>query len=176
MKFYEKLIAGVFVIQPEPFADARGMFRRHFCAGEFSRAGIDPTVSQANISANPHALTLRGFHYQREPFAEAKTLSCLGGAIYDVVLDLRPRSCTYKRWLSFQLSSDMRSSIHVPRGCANAFLTLEPDTLVHYYCSAPYAPDAERGVRYDDPAFGVRWPAVPLHISDKDRSFPDFTV
>jgi len=176
MRFIEQKINGVYLIQPEPFADERGVFRRHFCISEFKSNGIVATVDQANVSENFSEYTLRGFHYQLDPHAEGKTLSCLKGEIFDIVVDLRPNSQTFGKWISFSLSESSRSSIHIPPGCANAFMTLEPNCLIHYYCSHSYNPDSERGIRYNDPSFDFKWPHEPKIISEKDRSHPNFRL
>jgi len=174
MKFVELKLPGVWLFAPDVHTDDRGAFRRHFCAREFGAHGIAATVAQGNISENPQIGTLRGFHYQAPPQREAKTLSCLSGAIYDIVVDLRPNSPTFMAWVAAEISAQDRRSLHVPAGCANAWLTTASNTIVHYYMSEFYAPAADRGLRYDDPAFGFRWPAAPAVISDRDRSFPDF--
>ncbi len=174
MKFLEQKIKGVFIIEAEPFIDERGVFRRHFCQNEFSEYNIDSIVKQANISENKYAYTLRGFHYQIEPYQEAKTISCLRGSIYDIVVDLRPKSSTFMQWISFDISSENRKSIHIPKGCANAFLSLEDNTLLQYYSSEIYDPLSERGIRYNDPAFDFKWPADAKFISEKDNNHPDF--
>jgi dTDP-4-dehydrorhamnose 3,5-epimerase len=174
MKFHPQELPGVFLIEPNPFRDDRGVFRRHFCAKEFAQHGIASNVEQANVSENTHALTLRGFHYQLPPHGEGKTLSCLRGRIHDIVVDLRPESPTFKQWRKFVLDEENRLSLHVPPGCANAFLTLVDRCLVQYYCSHAYAPASERGIRYNDRLFAFQWPEEPRHISDKDRSWPDF--
>ena len=174
MRFTPLAIHGVSTVAPTPFEDHRGMFRRHFCASEFAAAGLDGRVAQGNISENLRKGTLRGFHYLDAACGEAKTLSCLRGAIYDVVVDLRPQSPTYLGWLSVELDDRNRLSIHVPPGCANAFLTLSDDVIVHYYHSCAFVPAAEHGVRYNDPLFDFRWPIDPRVISDKDREHPDY--
>jgi dTDP-4-dehydrorhamnose 3,5-epimerase len=175
MKFEELDIKGAFLIHAEPFEDERGVFRRNFCEKEFAEHGIATTVAQANISENKYKHTLRGFHYQVAPFGESKTMTIMKGRIYDIIVDLRKESDTYLKWVSLELSPDMRTSFHVPPGCANAFLTMEDDTLVQYYCSYPYTPEAERGLRYNDPLFNFNWPVDgPAHISDKDNNWPDF--
>ena len=174
MKFAELDLPGVWLIEPEPFTDERGMFRRHFCVDEFAAHGLAPTVVQGNVSENPHYGTLRGFHYQIGTDAEAKTFSCMAGSVYDIVLDLRPESPTFLRCVSVRFSADDRRSLHVPVGCANAWLTTSPTTLVHYYMSARYAPESARGLRYNDPAFDFRWPLEPKVISETDRSWADF--
>jgi dTDP-4-dehydrorhamnose 3,5-epimerase len=174
MTFEELRLPGVWLIAPEVHTDERGAFRRHFCAREFAERGITPTVVQGNISENPRMGTLRGFHYRARPAQEARTLSCLTGAVYDIVVDLRPTSPTFMQWVAVEFSARDRRSLHIPAGCANAWLTTAPDTVVHYYMSEYYTPAADRGFRYDDPAFGFRWPAAPAVISDKDRGYPDF--
>jgi dTDP-4-dehydrorhamnose 3,5-epimerase len=175
MKFTELEISGAWLIEPEPQIDERGVFRRHFCAEEFSSRGIVPAVAQGNISENPKKHTLRGFHFQVPPFEEAKTLSCVSGAIYDVVVDLRAASPSFMKWVSIEISASDRRSLHVPTGCANAWLTTEPNTMIHYYMSHPYNPAAGRGFRYNDPAFGFLWPAAPAVISKKDLNYQDFS-
>ena len=174
MKFNPQKIKGVFLIEPTPFSDERGIFRRHFCFKEFGENGITDVVKQANVSENNFAYTLRGFHYQIAPYGEGKTLSCLKGRIYDIIVDLRKESGTYMHWISFTLDDKNRHSIHIPPGCANAFLTLEDNCLIHYYCSQEYISSAERGIRYNDPVFNFNWPSVPKVISEKDNSHPDF--
>jgi dTDP-4-dehydrorhamnose 3,5-epimerase len=174
MKFSKTKIAGVMVIEAEPFIDDRGAFRRHFCETEFAKNNIVTDVSQCNVSENKFAHTLRGFHYQLDPFSEGKTLSCLNGRIFDIVVDLRKESETYMDWVGIELSKENRKSIHIAPGCANAFLTLEDDSLIHYYCSQSYAPESERGIRYNDPSFGFKWPETPKIISEKDLNHPDY--
>lgn len=174
MRFHPLRIAGVWIIEAEPHFDERGLLRRHFCVEEFAAHGLETRVAQGNISENPRRHTLRGFHYQNPPHAEAKTVSCLRGAIHAVVADIRFGSPTYCQWLAERLDQANRKSIHVPPGCAMAFLTLEDDTLLHYYASEMFAPDSYRGIRYNDPVLAVDWPAEPAVISPKDRSFPDF--
>lgn len=174
MNFFKQNIPGVFLITANAFIDERGVFRRNFCSNEFKKAGISVEVKQANISENKKSYTLRGFHYQISPFEEGKTLSCLKGSIYDVVVDLRTTSPTYMKWESFMLDEKNRTSIHIPPGCANAFLTMEPNCLIHYYCSQYYESSAERGIRYNDPAFKFEWPHNPEVISDKDLSYPNY--
>ena len=174
MKFYEQKISGIFLIEPEPFKDERGIFRRHFCDDEFKSNGIVSNVKQSNISENKFAYTLRGFHYQIQPYGEGKTLCCLKGEIYDIIVDLRENSTTYMKWIGFNLNDMNKLSVHIPPGCANAFLTMESNCLIHYYCSMSYNPNAERGIRYNDPAFDFKWPHEIEVISDKDNGHPDF--
>ena len=174
MRFLEQKLPGVFILEPEPFSDHRGIFRRHFCQKEFDAHGITSRVVQCNVSENKFKHTLRGFHHQLPPHGEGKTLSCLAGNIYDIVLDLRPESATFLQWQAFELDQDNRRSIHIPPGCANAFLTMKDNSLVHYYCSEFYYGPAEMGIRYNDPFFRFIWPVEPAVISDKDRNYPDF--
>jgi len=176
MKFQELEIKGAYLIHAEPFEDERGVFRRNFCIEEFLKNNIETKVSQANISENNYKHTLRGFHYQSSPHGEGKTMTIIKGRIYDIIVDLRKDSNTYLKWISLELTPEMRSSFHVPPGCANAFLTMEDDTLVHYYCSYPYTPEAERGIRYDDPLFKFIWPVDPIHVSEKDTNWPDYNI
>jgi dTDP-4-dehydrorhamnose 3,5-epimerase len=172
MIFQEQNIKGVYLVTPEPFSDERGSFMRNYCQKEFSNNGLDKDIKQANLSYNKSAYTLRGFHYQLEPFQEAKTMTCVDGEIYDVVLDLRKESDTYKKWFAATLNTQNRLSIHVPKGCANAFLTMKNNTLVHYYSSQIYSPEHERGVNFKDPSFNFEWPTEPLIISEKDNNHP----
>lgn len=174
MKFYKQKINGVYLIKPELFIDKRGVYRRHFSQDEFKTQLISTKVVQANIVENKYAFTLRGFHYQKSPFAEGKTLSCIKGAVYDIVIDLRPKSPTYLKWLAFELNEKNRNSLHVPPGCTHAALTLKDNTIVHYYSSQSYNPKSEAGIRYNDPLFKFIWPHKPQVISDKDKSHPDF--
>lgn len=174
MKFSAQQIPGVFIIEPEPFVDDRGVFRRHFCQREFDAHGISSRVTQSNVSENKYKYTLRGFHYQVPPHGEGKTLSCLAGKIYDIIVDLRADSPTYLKWQSFELDTENRRSIHIPPGCANAFLTMQDSSLIHYYCSEFYFGPSERGIRYNDPLFKFIWPYTPQFMSDKDRNHPDF--
>lgn len=174
MKFQELSLSGVWLIDAEPFADDRGVFRRHFCAEEFARHGIEPRVLQGNISENPFMHTLRGFHFQLPPYAEGKTISCLTGSLFDIVVDLRPSSRTFRKWEAITLDGEKRHSLYVPPGCANAYLTMDSDTLVHYYMSEIYSPASYVGFRFDDPTFAFRWPTQPRLISDKDLNLPTY--
>jgi dTDP-4-dehydrorhamnose 3,5-epimerase len=172
--FTELELPGVWMLEANVFADDRGAFRRSFCAGEFAAHGLASTCLQGNLSENPHQGTLRGFHYQVAPYQEAKTLTCVSGALYDIVVDLRPASPTFLRWVAVEFSAADRRSLHVPAGCANAWLTTQPNTCVHYYMSETYQPSADRGLRFDDPFFNFIWPSAPAHISQKDTAYPDF--
>ena len=174
MIFEKQKIQGVYLIKPEHFTDNRGVFRRHFCKKEFKKKNIFNQVSQCNVSENNKKGTLRGFHYQIGKSAEAKSLSCIKGSIYDVVVDLRLKSKTFGKWISFELNSENRAMVHIPKGCANAFLTLKNNSIIHYYCSNNYDPKNERGIRFDDPFFSFKWPIKIKHISKKDRSHFNF--
>lgn len=174
MNFEPQKIDGLVLIHPELFRDERGVFRRHFCAKEFEAAGFPFPVVQANLSENLKRLTLRGFHYQKAPSEEGKIVTCLSGAIFNVCIDLRSDSKTYLSWQGIELDSESRSSIMIPAGCANAFMTLQNNTVIHYYMSDYYNPDTYSGFRYNDPFFSVEWPHQPLIVSEKDTSFPYF--
>jgi len=174
MIFENSFIEGVYKIIPAPFSDERGEFQRNFCSREFAKRGLDARVAQANLSLNTTAGTVRGFHFQKDLFSEAKTLTCLKGSIFDVVVDLRRGSETFGQVQTYTISDHSRESIHVPKGCANAFQTLEDDTLVHYYCSEFYSPQHEAGFCPLDSALEISWPTAVTQISEKDRLAPCF--
>ncbi len=176
MKFKTTEIPGCYVVASKLFVDSRGVFRRHFDVDKFKACGMESKIKQCNVSENSARYTLRGFHYQKPPNSESKTISCLRGSIYDIVVDTRPKSKTFLKWQKFLLNEKNRLSLHVPAGCANAFLTLEPNTVVHYYNSENYNPKVERGIRYNDPLFKFRWPHKPEVISEKDKSWPSFVA
>jgi dTDP-4-dehydrorhamnose 3,5-epimerase len=169
-------LEGAFVVEPEPIADERGSFARTFSVSEFEAAGLDTSVSQCSVSVNKRAGTLRGMHYQTSPHAESKLVRCTAGAIYDVIVDLRPRSATFKQWFSVELSRENRLSIFIPKGFAHGFQTLSDDAEVYYQISVPYEPSAAAGVRWNDPAFGIRWPEATRIISARDSSYQDFVL
>ncbi len=175
MKFEKQSIDDMFCIYPELHVDERGVLRRSFCERELLEAGIDFTVRQGNISENLHVHTMRGFHYQRKPASEAKIITCISGGLYNVVLDIRQGSPTFGTWVANSITAENRESLYVPAGCANAFLTMQSNTIVHYYMSEFFTPDSYCGFRYDDPAFDVRWPSEPAIISRKDAEHPPFT-
>jgi len=174
MIFRETNLKGVFEIHLEPKADDRGFFARSFCRQEFEQHGLNPTIVQCSVSFNEKKGTLRGLHYQADPHPENKLLRCTQGAIYDVVVDLRPSSPTFKNWIGVALTAANRLMIYVPAGCAHGFLTLEDRTEIFYQMSEFYYPDLSRGVRWSDPAFHIAWPAQPVVMSDRDRTYPDF--
>ncbi|OSY43647.1 dTDP-4-dehydrorhamnose 3,5-epimerase [Pseudonocardia autotrophica] len=172
MDIHPTPLAGSALIDLKRLTDDRGFFARAFCEQEFVDAGLDPTISQCNLSYNHEAGTLRGFHYQLEPNAEVKVIRCVRGAIYDVIVDLRPDSDTYLQWFGAELSQDNYRAMYVPRNFAHAYLTLTPDATTIYQVSTPYTPGAERGLRWNDPALDVDWPVEIAHISDKDANWP----
>jgi len=176
MRFTEADIAGAYLIDLERHGDERGFFARVFCEEEMAAHGLTATMVQINTSYSADAGTLRGLHYQAPPHEEAKLMRCVRGSIFDVVADLRPDSPTYLQWMGVRLTADNRRMVYVPEGCAHGFLTLEADTEVIYPVTAFYAPEAERGVRYDDPALGIDWPADIHVVSEKDRAWPDLDV
>ncbi len=174
LRFVPLPLEGAYTIEIERIEDRRGFNARVWCAREFAEHGLDPTVAQTNVIYNRRRGTLRGFHYQVPPMAETKLFRVTSGRVYDVIVDLRPNSPTYRRWLSVELSAEQRTMLYVPKGFGQAFQTLVDDTELTYQVSAPYSPEHGRGFRYDDPAFGVRWPLEPTEISEKDLSWPDW--
>jgi dTDP-4-dehydrorhamnose 3,5-epimerase len=176
MIFTETRLQGAFIIDIDRIEDERGFFARTWCQREFEAYGLCTLLAQCNISFNKHKGTLRGMHYQAAPYAEAKLVRCTMGAIYDVIIDLRPESPTFRHWLSLELTADNRRMLFIPQGFAHGFQTLANDTEVFYQMSQFYAPEYARGVRWDDPAFRVSWPAEKRIISERDRGFPDFLL
>ena len=174
MTFHEAKISGVFEIQLEPKLDERGFFARSWCRKEFGDLGLDFNLVQCNISYSTQRGTLRGMHYQAAPFPESKIVRCTQGAIYDVVLDLRPESATFRDWFAVTLTAENRNMVYVPKGCAHGFLTLQEETEVFYQMSEFYNAESARGVRWDDPAFRIVWPEKVEVVSDRDRTYPDF--
>lgn len=172
MKFVETELAGAWVLHPERFEDERGHFARTFCRQEFEAHGLDPEYPQANVSFNRSRGTLRGLHLQLPPHEEGKLVRCSRGAIWDVIVDLRPDSETEGRWAAVELTAENGVQLFVPKGFAHGFLTLRDDTEVSYLMSANYRPEAACGYRYDDPTFGIAWPEEVLVISEKDRELP----
>jgi dTDP-4-dehydrorhamnose 3,5-epimerase len=171
--FHETPLSGAYVIEPEPLGDERGLFARTWCERELAARGLETHIAQCSTSFNPKRGTLRGMHYQVEPFAETKLVRCTRGAIYDVVVDLRKGSPTLHGHFAIVLSADNRKTMYVPKGLAHGFQTLEDDSEVFYQISQFYSPEHARGVRWDDPAFAIRWPDAARTIADRDRSYPD---
>jgi dTDP-4-dehydrorhamnose 3,5-epimerase len=176
MTFTETPLSGAYLIDLEPRRDERGFNARAWCRREFEARGLVPDLMQANAIFNHRAGTLPGLHYQVEPAAETKIFRCIKGAIFDVIIDLREGSPTYKQWFGTELTAACRTMLYVPRGFAQGFITLTDDSELLYQVSAFYTPACERGVRYDDPAFGIEWPLQPSVVSEKDRRWPDFVA
>jgi dTDP-4-dehydrorhamnose 3,5-epimerase len=174
MKFEESKISGAFEIAPESIPDERGFFARTWCQNEFALHRLNSRLVQCNISFNTRVGTLRGMHYQASPHAETKLVRCTQGAIYDVVMDMRAESPTFKKWFGAELTAENHRMIYVPEGCAHGFITLKDKTEVFYQMSEFYKPESARGVRWDDPAFKITWPAKVQVISERDRNYPDF--
>ena len=174
MRLISRPLPGMLVLRTEPRTDERGFFSRCFCRHELGRFGVTPAVEQANLSFSERAGTLRGLHYQMAPSAEVKVLTCLQGAVHDVVLDVRPSSPTFGRHAVVELSATNGRMVVVPEGCAHGFLTLSDEALAFYLVSNRYDPVRERGVRWDDPAFAIDWPATPTVLSPRDAAAPDY--
>lgn len=174
MRFIETSIPGAFELQIEPHTDERGFFARTWCRDEFEKHGLNPKLVQCSLSFSACKRTLRGMHYQERPHAEAKLVRCTRGSIFDVVVDLRRDSKTFKRWAGATLTADNHAMLYVPEGCAHGFLTLEDSTEVAYQMSEFYNSESARGVRYDDAAFQIAWPHKVEVISERDRTYPDF--
>jgi len=174
MKFVKTPLQGVFILELEKIEDDRGFFARSFCQEEFTSHNLDPVIKQCNISYNKHKGTIRGMHFQRAPYQEAKVVSCISGSIYDVIIDLRKDSPTYCQWYGIELKANEYKSLYIPEGFAHGFQTLEPETLIHYQISEFYKPDYAEGVRWNDPVFNIQWPVKITSISEKDKNYPDY--
>lgn len=174
MNYRELDIKGAYLIKSDVFEDERGVFRRTYCVDSNTNAGIETGISQGNLSINPNKATLRGFHYQEDPYGEAKTLTCVSGSIFNVIIDLRKDSETYEKVDSRVIKNDSGESIYVPAGCANAWITLEDNTIIHYYMSNRYEPKAGKGIKYNDKYFSINWPIKPKIISKKDLGYKDY--
>jgi dTDP-4-dehydrorhamnose 3,5-epimerase len=172
--FEPTTLPGAFIVEPSPRWDDRGFFARTWCREEFAEHGLRPVVAQCSVSFTERRGTFRGLHYQISPYQEAKLVRCARGAIYDVIVDLRPHSPTFKHHFGVELREGEYRMIYVPEGVAHGFQTLADATEVTYQMSEPYRPEAGRGVRWDDPAFAIRWPEPVSVISDRDRCYPDF--
>jgi dTDP-4-dehydrorhamnose 3,5-epimerase len=178
MRFGETPLSGVWVIELDLLGDERGWFSRTYDADEFARHGLDPVIAQCNASFNAKRDTVRGMHYQVEPHGESKLVRCVRGAIFDVAVDLRPDSPTYCGWYGVELSADNHRSLYIPAGLAHGFQTLVDDCEVVYQMGHQYVPEAARGVRWDDPAFGIQWPQTQGEriISGRDLAYADFAI
>lgn len=169
-------LTGAYLIQPELRTDERGFFTRMYCVEEFAAHGLPTEIKQSNLSYNHYVGTVRGMHYQLAPHAEAKLVSCTRGAIYDVIIDLRPTSPTFKQWVGVELTGENHHQLFIPEGFAHGFQTLMDNCEVFYQMFALYHAESARGVRWDDPAFAIEWrTGAGLHISERDRTYPDFT-
>jgi dTDP-4-dehydrorhamnose 3,5-epimerase len=172
MIFKETTLAGAYVVEPERINDDRGFFARVWCKNELGRLGLTTELKQSNVGFNYRKGTLRGLHFQKAPYAETKILRCTRGAIFDVIVDLRTASATYKNWFGVELSADNCKLIYVPEGFGQGYMTLADDTEINYHTSQAFAPTAASGVRFDDPAFGIQWPMAATVISEQDRNWP----
>jgi dTDP-4-dehydrorhamnose 3,5-epimerase len=171
MRFIETIFAEAWLMEPEPIRDERGYFSRTFCARAFAERGLETQFVQHSRSFSAHKGTLRGMHYQTAPHTEVKIVSCVAGAIYDVIVDLRPNSPTYRAWQGFELSAENGGQLYVPAGFAHGFQTLTDAAELNYLISAFYEASASTGVSHDDPSIGIRWPLPVTVISERDRSW-----
>lgn len=176
MRFDPTNLSGACLVVPEPVGDERGFFARTFCVRELAEHGLETEFVQHSASVSLKRGTLRGMHFQREPHGEAKIVTCVKGAIFDVIVDLRPASPTFRRWQGFELTDANRHRLYIPKGFAHGFQTLTDNVEVGYLISAFYEPSAASGVRHDDPAFGIEWPLPVTVISEKDKGWADFTA
>jgi dTDP-4-dehydrorhamnose 3,5-epimerase len=174
MRFEPLAIGGAALVRIEPNRDARGFFARAFCVDEFSAAGLPTQLVQASVSYNERAATVRGMHFQWPPSQEGKLVRCIRGRLYDVLLDLRPRSPTYLQHLAVTLDEDNHDAVFIPPGIAHGFQTLLPRTEIWYQMTDSYVPELAAGVRWNDPAFAIRWPMPESVISERDARYPDF--
>jgi len=173
MIFTETQLKGAFVIDLQPISDERGFFARSWCRADFERHGLDTDLAQCNVSFNKHRHTLRGMHFQVDPHGETKIVRCTQGAIFDALVDMRPDSPTRYQWTGAELSAQNHRMLYIPKGFAHGFLTLTDDSEVSYMVSTGYHPASARGVRWNDPAFGIDWPAQPEVIIHRDATYPD---
>ena len=174
MKFIETPLDGAYIVEIEATEDERGSFARSWCQKEFEEHGLNSRIVQCNISLNKKKGTLRGMHFQIEPFAEAKLVRCTRGAIYDVIIDLRENSPSFKKWFAVELSESNQKMLYIPEGFAHGFQTLEDNTEVFYQMSEFYYPEYSRGIRWNDPLFSIQWPEGERIIAKKDQEYPDF--
>lgn len=175
MKFLETPLKGAYIIEIEPIEDSRGLFARSWCKREFEAHSLNPEVVQCNISFNIKKGILRGMHYQIKPFEEAKLVRCTRGAIFDVIIDLRADSPTFKDWFAIELTDKNRKMLYIPERFAHGFQTLKDNTEVFYQMSEYYSPDHSRGIRWNDPSFSIQWPEDKRIISKRDQQYPDFS-
>jgi dTDP-4-dehydrorhamnose 3,5-epimerase len=173
LKFSETRLRGAYLLEPEPHGDTRGFFARTFCVNEFGACGLVTNWAQCSISFNKTKGTLRGLHYQDDPYAETKLVRCTMGSIYDVIVDLRRDSPTFRQWVGVILTAENHNALYIPAGFAHGFQTLEDNTEVFYQISQLYHAGSSKGVRWDDPAFGITWPLPPTSLSGRDAQYPD---
>lgn len=176
MIFTETELHGLFIIEPEKLGDERGFFSRTWCKKEFEAHGLNSNLVQCSVSFNQKQGTIRGMHYQSRPFEEAKLVRCTQGVIWDVVIDLRADSPTFKKWFAIKLTADNRKMLYVPETFAHGFQTLEDNSEVFYQITEYYSPENSRGIRWNDPAFSINWPMTDIVISRKDQAYPDFQL
>jgi len=174
MKFTPVPLDGAYLVELEPVFDERGFFARSWSSKEFGQHGLNANLAQCSISFNPQRATLRGMHYQEQPYRETKLVRCSSGAIFDVIVDLRPASVSYCKWFSVELTAANRKMVYVPDGFAHGFQTLTDDAEVLYQISEEYRSEYSKGVRWDDPLFGIAWPLAVSVLSARDRSFPNY--
>jgi len=175
MLFTETPLAGAYIIDIVALQDERGFFARTWSSEELEKRGLDTTLVQCNVAWNPLKGTLRGMHFQRAPQEEVKIIRCTRGALFDVIIDLRTDSPTFRQWTSVELTAESRRMLYVPKGFAHGYITLTDDVEAYYHVSAPYTPECAGGVRWDDPAFGIKWPLAPTLMSERDRDWPHFS-
>jgi dTDP-4-dehydrorhamnose 3,5-epimerase len=176
VRFEPAGLEGAWLLNVERHEDDRGFFARVWCAAEFRSRGLADRLEQCSVSYNRRAATIRGMHYQAAPREEAKVVRCISGAIYDVLVDLRSSSSTFRQWVGFELTSENRCALYVPRGVAHGFQTLRDDSEVLYLIDEQHEPSLARGVRWNDRAFAIRWPLPPTMLSERDRNYPDFSA
>lgn len=176
MLFTETKLKGAYIVNLEPHGDERGFFARSWCSEEFEKLGLNPRLSQCNISFNKTRGTLRGMHYQMEPYPEAKLVRCTMGAVYDVIIDLREESPNFQQWFAIELSAENHCALYVPERFAHGFQTLTDNSEVFYQMSESFHPECARGVRWDDPAFGIEWPYRGPIISPRDQEYGDYQL
>ena len=176
MVFTETKLKGAFLVRMKRIEDNRGYFARAWCASEYAQHGLNPNVAQINAGFNLKQGTVRGMHFQASPHEEAKSVRCISGAIYDVIVDLRPDSETFLQWFGTELTAESGDMLYIPEGCAHGYQALVDGAVMHYMASVPYSAASASGVRYDDPAFGISWPLPITVISDADRKWPDYRL
>ena len=174
MKFTETKLKGAYILEPNKIEDSRGFFGRLWCEKEMLAQGLESNLRQSNVSKSKFKGTLRGMHFQREPFQETKLVRCTKGSVFDVIIDLRPDSITFKQWFGQELNEDNYKMMYVPKGFAHGFLTLQDDSEVYYLVTEFYNSEFENGVRHDDTEFNIKWPIAITEISDKDATHPNF--